>query len=137
MQETKLCVKDMCCAEEVQTIERAVRHLNGVQEVRPNLLNRTVLVIHDQSLTSKEELIRVVNQVGMKASTGEADEQSSLSRRWHFWLTILSGIGVAAGLVMHWANAWEILERTTFLLAVISGGWFIAPKAWSAPLSLV
>jgi Zn2+/Cd2+-exporting ATPase len=132
MQQTKLSVKDMCCAEEVQSVERALRQLTGVQEVRPNLLNRTVLVIHDPGLTSSEDLIHAVNQAGMKASAGETDEASSPSRNWHLWLTILSGVGVGVGLALHWTDTWETLEKTIFLVAVISGGWFIAPKAWSA-----
>ena len=132
MQQTKLSVKDMCCAEEVQSVERALRQLAGVQEVRPNLLNRTVLVVHDPGLTSSEDLIRAVNHAGMKASAGETDEVSSPSRNWHFWLTLLSGVGVGVGLALHWTDTWETLEKTIFLVAVISGGWFIAPKAWSA-----
>src|SRR5882672_8071830 len=126
MQQTKLSVKDMCCAEEVQSVERAIRRLPGIQDVRPNLLNRTVLVVHDPGLTSSEELIRVVNQAGMKASAGGTDEGISPGRNWRLWLTVLSGVGVGMGLVLHWTGAGEILEKTTFLFAVVSGGWFIA-----------
>ncbi|MGH9426921.1 MAG: heavy-metal-associated domain-containing protein [Terriglobia bacterium] len=113
MQQTKLSVKDMCCAEEVQTVERAIRRLTGVQDVRPNLLNRTVLVVHDLGLTSTEELIRAVNQAGMKASTGETDEIGIVApaKNWHLWLTILSGVGVTVGLVLHWTMLGRFLKR--------------------------
>jgi len=122
----------MYCAEEVQSVERSIRRLIGVEDVRHNLLNRTLLVIHDPGLTSREDLIRAVNQAGMKASAGERNEARSPSRNWHLWLTILSGISVGVGLALHWTDTWETLEKTIFLGAVISGGWFIAPKAWSA-----
>lgn len=132
MQETKLSVGDMCCAEEVQSVERAIRHLIGIQDVRPNLLNRTVLVVHDPDLTSSEDLIRAVKHAGMKASVGETDVISSPSKNLHLWVTVLSGMGVAVGLLLHWIGASEILEKTIFLMAIVCGGWFIAPKAWFA-----
>ncbi|MFN8006823.1 MAG: cation-translocating P-type ATPase [Terriglobia bacterium] len=132
MEQTKLSVRDMCCAEEAQAVERAIGRLTGVREVRPNLLNRTVLVVHDSQLATGEDLICAVNQVGMTASAGETDEGSAPSSGWRLRLTILSGVGVAAGLALHWTGVGEILEKTGFLLAVVSGGWFIAPKAWSA-----
>src|SRR5438309_8639806 len=121
MQQTKLSVKDMCCAEEVQRVERAIRRLAGVSEVRPNLLNRTVFVVHDPGLTSSEDLIQAVNQAGMKAGEGERDEASSPSTNWHLWLTILSGVGVGVGLALHWTETWETLQKMIFLMAVISG----------------
>ncbi len=132
MQQTQLSIKEMCCAEEVQSAEKAIQRLAGVREVRPNLLKRTVLVIHDSGLTTSEDLIRAVNQAGMKATVGQTDKASSPPRNWHLWLTILSGVGVGVGLALHWTDTWETLEKTIFLLAVISGGWFIAPKAWAA-----
>ena len=132
MQQTQFLVKDMCCAEEVQAVERALRKLQGVQEVRPNLLNRTVLVVHDSRLTSSEELIQAVNRTGMKASASEAPRESPPLRNWHFWLTALSGFGVAIGLILHWTRPSENLEKIFFLLAVLCSGRFIAPKAWSA-----
>ncbi|MEW5976256.1 MAG: heavy-metal-associated domain-containing protein [Acidobacteriota bacterium] len=68
MEQTKLSVNNMCCAEEVHTAEKAVQELPGVQEVRANLLNRTVVVTHDPSITTSDGLIRALTQVGMEAA---------------------------------------------------------------------
>ena len=132
MQQTRLSAKDMCCPEEVRAVERALQSLQGVQEVRPNLLNRTVLVVHDSRLTSSGELIQAVNRTGMKARASEDPQESVPSKNWHLRLTALSGISVAIGLILHWMELSETLGKATFLLAVVCSGWFIAPKAWSA-----
>ena len=132
MQQTRLSVKDMCCAEEVRAVERALQTLQGVQEVRPNLLNRTVLVVHDSRLTSSGDLIRAVNRTGMKGSASETPQESLPITNWPLWLTVLSGISVSIGLILHWTEISESFGKATFLLAVVSSGWFIAPKAWSA-----
>jgi len=129
MEQTKLIVSNLCCAEEVRTIEKTVQELPGVQEVRANLLNRTVVVTHDLSMTTSE-LIRALTQVGMEASR----EQGEISRlgNWHLILTVFSAIGLAVGLASHWLHGSEVFEKGAFAIAIVTGGWFIAPKAWLA-----
>jgi Cd2+/Zn2+-exporting ATPase len=46
--------------------------------------------------------------------------------------TIISGVGVVVGLACHWLHAPEWAEIAAFVVAVISGGWFIAPEALAA-----
>jgi Zn2+/Cd2+-exporting ATPase len=132
MQQTKLSVKGMCCAEEVQSVERAIRRLAGVSEVRPNLLNRTVLVVHDPGRTSSKDLVRVVNQAGMKASAGETGQESSPSEDWQLRLTALSGLCLEIGLILNRTGPSGIPGKGILLLAVVCSSWFVAPKAWSA-----
>jgi Cd2+/Zn2+-exporting ATPase len=122
----------MCCAEEVQSVERAIRRLTGVEEVQPNLLNRTVLVTHDLGLTSSEDLIRAVNQAGMKASVGVTREEDLSSEDWHLRLTALSGFCLEIGLILRRTEPSGISGRGVLLLAVVCSSWFVAPKALSA-----
>src|SRR4030095_13194409 len=132
MQQTGLSVEAMCCVEEVRAVERVLQTVQGVQEVRPNLLSRTVLVVHDPNLTSSGDLIQAVNRTGMKATASEALQESLSSKNWHLRLTALSGVCVAAGWILHWTQISETPGKVIFLLAVVWSGWFIAPKAWSA-----
>ena len=62
---------------------------------------------------------------------GECHEGSGDQRR-HFVATILSGVFVGIGLGCHWLGAPEWAEIIAFGVAVVSGGWFIAPKAVAA-----
>jgi Zn2+/Cd2+-exporting ATPase len=132
MERTKLTVQNLCCAEEARTVEKTLQQLPGVREVRANLLDRTVLVTHDPRMAPSDELIGTLNRTGMKASREQTEGESAPSRNWHLILTIFSGIGVAAGLISHWTHGGEIFEKSVFALAIVTGGWFIAPKAWSA-----
>lgn len=130
MEQTRLIVNNMCCAEEVDTVERMVQELPGVQEVRANVLKRTVVVTHDPSMTTSDGLIRALTQVGMEASR----EQGGISRlrSSHLILTVLSGTGLAVGSTFHWVHGSDVIEKGIFAMAIVAGGWFIAPKAWSA-----
>jgi len=42
--------------------------------------------------------------------------------------TIASGMLVAVGLACHWLGAPEWAEIVAFGIAMVAGGWFIAPK---------
>jgi Cd2+/Zn2+-exporting ATPase len=132
MEQTKLTVQNMCCPEEVRTVEKTLRQLPGVAEVRANLLDRAVQVLHDPELTSGDDLVRALSSTGMKASAEEIPGQAAPVRNWHSILTGISGVGLAAGLVSHWVQRTEAFEKLPFAVAIVAGGWFIAPKAWFA-----
>lgn len=60
-------VPAMDCPEEVSLIERAWERLEGVREVRTNLLERTATVILDPQLTPPPTLLAALAKVGLKA----------------------------------------------------------------------
>lgn len=60
-------VPAMDCPEEVTLLEKAWEHLEGVLEVRPNLLDRTATVILDPHKTSPSALLEALAHVGLQA----------------------------------------------------------------------
>jgi|GEM_PF-119878 len=60
-------VPAMDCPEEVSLIERAWERLEGVREVRTNLLERTATVIIDPLITPPPTLLAALAKVGLKA----------------------------------------------------------------------
>jgi Cd2+/Zn2+-exporting ATPase len=67
----------------------------------------------------------------MKACSCSGHEHSEVQRS-HLTATIVSGVFVGIGLGCHWLGAPEWAEIVAFGVAVIAGGWFIAPKAAAA-----
>src|SRR4051794_867037 len=65
--ETTLTIAGMDCAEEVAAIERALKPLSGVREVRTNLLAGKATISHDASLTA-DSLIKLIGAEGLKAA---------------------------------------------------------------------
>ncbi len=129
--ETILMIAGMDCAEEVAAIERALKPLPGVREVRANLLAGKATISHDASLTP-ELLIKAIGKEGLKATgaTADAGEAAETAQRPRVISVLVSGVCTGIGLLIRWRHGEDDLTTTTlFAAAIVSGGWFILPKA--------
>ena len=132
--ETTLQVAGVDCAEEVSLIQRALKPLGGVREVRVNIMSGKAIIAHDETITP-DVLIRVIGDAGLKAiREGEKAGDEAQQRQKQRFLTVsISGVFTLLGLLVHWMHsAPETATIALFLAAIISGGWFIAPKALAA-----
>ena len=132
---TTLRVAGMDCADEVAAIERELKPLAGVAEVRVNLMRGTVTVGHDAGV-SPEALRMAINKTGLRAQlaeTGGEEDSASSARRARIVSVAISGALTGVGLLLKWTQAgpgW--LPIAVFVCAIISGGWFIMPKTIGA-----
>jgi Cd2+/Zn2+-exporting ATPase len=129
--QTTLRVAGMDCADEVEAIQRALKPLAGVREVRVNLMGGKVVVAHDQSVTT-DKLIQAIADEGLKATPDEAEEHDTPAdaQRSRFISVAASGVLTGAGLIFQWSKAGpHALSIGVFAAAILTGGWFILPKA--------
>jgi Cd2+/Zn2+-exporting ATPase len=132
--QTTLQVAGVDCAEEVSLIQRALKPLGGVREVRVNIMSGKAIITHDETITP-EVLIKVIGDAGLKASReGEkADDESQQRQKQRLLSVSISGAFTLLGLLMHWTHSVpQSVALGCFLAAIISGGWFIAPNAVAA-----
>lgn len=129
--ETVLTIAGMDCAEEVAAIQRALKPLDGVREVRANLLAGKATISHDSSITP-ERLIEAISGEGLKAVLAGADsaEATEAAQRPRLISVLISGGCTGVGLLIRWRSGEDSLATIAlFAAAIISGGWFILPKA--------
>jgi Cd2+/Zn2+-exporting ATPase len=132
--ETTLQITGMDCADEVEALEQALRPLKGVREVRVNLMGRKVTILHDESTTA-EQLIAAIAPTGMKASRADAQHEAGMegAKRLQQISVAVSGAFTGLGLLAQWMKFGPALvANIAFGVAIVAGGWFIAPKAWRA-----
>jgi Zn2+/Cd2+-exporting ATPase len=132
--QTTLQVAGVDCAEEVLLIQRALKPLGGVREVRVNIMSGKAIIAHDETITP-EVLTKVIGDAGLKAiREGEKAGDEAQQRQKQRLLSVsTSGAFTLLGLLMHWTHsAPPSVALGCFLVAIISGGWFIAPKALAA-----
>lgn len=127
-----LKVADLCCADETAAVETALSRVDGVSDVRCHLVTQTVRVTHDPQRVTAQQLVAAIERAGMKARPTEDREESSRTQHLHLLATVVSGVLVGIGLACHWLSAPEWAEIAAFGIAVVTGGWFIAPKAIAA-----
>jgi Zn2+/Cd2+-exporting ATPase len=132
--QTTLQVAGVDCAEEVSLIQRALKPLGGVREVRVNIMSGKAIIAHDETITP-DVLIKVIGDAGLKAiregeKVGDEEQQRQKQR---LSSVSISGAFTLLGLLVHWGHfVPESVTIALFLAAIISGGWFIAPKAVAA-----
>ena len=72
---TVLSVKEMCCPVEGRAVEKALRAIEGVEEILCDYAARTVRVTHAEA--SVETLVREVEKLGMSARVSDAPKSAA------------------------------------------------------------
>jgi Zn2+/Cd2+-exporting ATPase len=132
--QTTLQVVGVDCAEEVSLIQRALKPLEGVREVRVNIMSGKAIIVHDET-TTPEDLIKVIGDAGIKAiREGErAGDEAQQRQKQRLFSVSISGAFTLLGLLIHWTHsAPQSMAMGCFLVAIISSGWFVGPKAVAA-----
>lgn len=132
--QTTLRVAGMDCPDEIAAIERVLKPLAGVGEIKVNLMARTATITHETSVTP-EQLIKAISTAGLKASPmtdqhGEEDEHDHSASRARLVSVITSGVFTGVSLLLHWQNLFAPYGTiAAALVAILASGWLILPKA--------
>lgn len=134
-EQTTLRVMGMDCADEVAAIERVLKPLPGVREVRVDLIGGKVTVVHDNRIRCVD-LTSAIASTGLKAQKDIAEagqDFATVARRARILSVGASGVFAGAGFVIDWASIGpDTIPMGFFACAIIAGGWFIIPKTAGA-----
>lgn len=135
--QTTLRVAGMDCPDEIAAIERVLKPLAGVGEIKVNLMAGTATIAHDKQVTP-EQLIQAIGTAGLKASAatdgnGAEDEHNDGSGRLRVVSVIISGVFTGVSLLFQWQNLFAPYGKiAAALVAILASGWLILPKALRA-----
>ena len=129
---TTLRVAGMDCPDEIAAIERVLKPLGGVSEIKANLVAGTVTIAHESNVTP-EQLIKAIGTAGLKASAaapGNEVEPDHDTGRLRLVSVILSGGFTGISLLLEWQDIFAPYGKVaTAVLAILASGWLILPKA--------
>jgi|CXWL01.1.fsa_nt_gi Cd2+/Zn2+-exporting ATPase len=144
-------IEGLDCAEEVAVLKRVVGPVVGGEErLAFDVLAGRMRVPHDADAA---RVLAAVAATGMTAAPWREAGGTDGRRAGRLRATALSGVATALGLALHasssggfWgalgagadevARAVPLGARLLYLLAIVAGGWFVAPKAWASARSL-
>lgn len=136
---TTLHVNEMDCPEDVSAIEKVLVSDSRITSVSANLIAGEVTILHEEGVTVTD-LVRTIAKAGLKSfQKGDRrnDTATSATRRYRFLSVAISGLLTGVGLTGSWFEFFSNgIVRGVFILAIVSGGWFIAPKALTAARKL-
>lgn len=129
-QKTELNVEGMDCSEEVKLLENVLGGMEGVSGLRANLIMNRVTVVHDDRV-ELPQLLAAIHTTGMRARpVGRGGERTARGR---LFAVGLSGVLAFAGFTLQWTVlSPEAARIALFAGAIVSGGWYIFPKAVGA-----
>ncbi len=151
MKEATFKITGMDCAEEIATLKRELEPVPGVTQLDFDLLNARMTVTYDEAQLLEADIPPLVERTGMRAQLWlGAESKEDKPQGWDRWgrslMTGASAFFLAAGWTAHaltsgvaaalggeeGAHAVPWIARIFYLASIITGGWFVAPKAWFA-----
>ncbi|WP_298866050.1 heavy metal translocating P-type ATPase [uncultured Gimesia sp.] len=147
-------IQDMDCVEEVSILKRELSPLVGGEErLFFDILNRRMTVKPSSADVTSTAIIEAIKQTGMRAEIWDAEKKDSTpatfwSKQGRTLLTSLSGLMMCSAFLTHVfltgsisaaLGAEEATDgvmpfpvRLQYLAAILTGIWFVLPKAWFA-----
>ncbi len=139
----------MDCAEEVATLKKELGPMPGVQDLRFDIFNAKMTVDYAEDAVKPDDLQAAVKRTGMRAepwseNTENLHPPTLWARSGRTVLTAASGAFVAAAFstnaamsglraaVSEGAAPVPLIVKVLYAGAVVTGVWFVAPKAWLA-----
>ncbi|MBS3763537.1 MAG: cadmium-translocating P-type ATPase [Planctomycetes bacterium] len=145
-------VMEMDCADEVNTLQKALEKHEGIQELDFNILNARMTVLFEPEKIDSERIVECVAEAGMTAVPWEDRGTATAAGWWgnhgRLVMTILCGFLMLVGFFSHWVIHGSILQA--FLTgagenhklplivvfcyggAILAGAFYILPRALSA-----
>ena len=124
-------VSGMDCADEINAIQAALTHPK-IARVTANLMTSQVSVEHDPSL-EKIEIERRINNAGVKVEASSEPRSFVADNKRRVAIVAIAGLCLALGLSFEFLFKLPMqLRIAAYLIATLTGGSLIFPKAWRA-----
>jgi Zn2+/Cd2+-exporting ATPase len=125
-------VEGMDCHEEVVILERRLKPLVGLEAMSADVIGQRLHVQYDAAKLTTADMVDAVGQTGMRMWLEHEEPRASAPDvRARFWLTVISGTALTAGLTA------TVLERPLaaalcFVAGALVGGVYPARRAVTA-----
>ena len=130
---TVLDVTGLCCQSEVDLIEEALTHIDGIADHAVNIAAGTLTIYHDGDDERVERLVERLRKVGLKAtprrSVGRSAAVDEGPFSAQFWVIVAGVILGGAGAFLKYAAAMPTAGAVAFGAAVVVGGFFVFRRA--------
>jgi Cd2+/Zn2+-exporting ATPase len=127
-------VEGMDCAHESGPILSALSSLPGVGRAVPSYSDSTLTVEFDPHAVSAERIAQAISGAGFKVRIDdrEAEALTWWERYGRLTTTSVSGVALGTGLLLQFMGVQPLVARLFLLTATVSGGWYVARRAWQA-----
>lgn len=126
-----LYVEGMDCADETRSIEKQLRILPGIIDIKFNLLSGKITVEHQTDLKLIQNALRKIGfESHLVDKTESQSKQRFLKKNKMLILTVISGVLAFGGILSQSLSAPFLLTVILFIGAIVTSGYHIAIKGW-------
>jgi len=127
-------VEGMDCAHESGPILSALSSLPGVGRAVPSYSDSTLTVEFYPHAVSAERIVQAISGAGFKVRIDDRELEALTwwERYGRLTTTSVSGVALGTGLFLKFMGVQPLIARLFLLTATVSGGWFVARRAWQA-----
>jgi Cd2+/Zn2+-exporting ATPase len=125
-------VEGMDCHEEVVILERRLKPLAGLESMSADVIGQRLHVQYDAAKLTTADMVDAVGQTGMRMWLEHEEPRASAPDvRARFWLTVASGLALAAGIA---ADAFGLAPAAvlSFGIGALAGGIYPVRRAVTA-----
>lgn len=123
-------VSGIDCASCAGVITRGLERLEGVDEIRVDVLKGEVRVSVKEGGAARALLAAAIERAGhpVMSDQGEVAARS----RGPLFAAGISGVTLAIGLVLGWLHMVPLVAQGALLVAMLAGGWYVFPRGLHA-----
>jgi Zn2+/Cd2+-exporting ATPase len=131
-------VGGMDCSGCAESVQKALRSLEGVEEVRADVIGQRVTVRYEEGAVQPGAMVQVVSRLGYRVApaptqaTGRPSEPVARDRRGPLILVALAGLLWAGALLTDVLLDAEWLTASMAIGAIVTGGRYIVPRGIQA-----
>jgi Cd2+/Zn2+-exporting ATPase len=137
LKKTILIVEGMDCPDESRPIEERLKKIAGIHNIQFNLIVSKLIIEHTIPIS---KIQRSLKEIGFNSELAEQvrkkTEQSFWQKHRMLILTVISGVFAIMGGILRYLQFADTFTIPILLIAVITGGFYIARKGWKEAIHL-
>lgn len=137
----ELRVAGMDCASCAATIENALKQLDGVKDVRVDVVGGRVRVGYTEGTVGRGALSSAVRRVGFRVDDAERNQGRDVEpvsfweRRRRPAMILASGVALGLALLLGQFGVPRTVTIALLALSSIAGGWYVVPRGLRAAMN--
>jgi Cd2+/Zn2+-exporting ATPase len=129
-------IRGMDCAEEVAILKREIGPLAGGEDRLSFDILKARMTVQAPGV-SAGAIVSAVARTGMQAQVWEEGSENLepdgvWQRRGRTMMTVASGLATLVGFAAQAGHAVPIAAKALYTVAIVTGAWYVLPKAWLA-----
>ncbi|HET7273649.1 MAG TPA: heavy metal translocating P-type ATPase [Longimicrobiaceae bacterium] len=132
---SKLRVSGMDCGSCAESVDRALRSLDGVADVRVDVVGGWASVDYSRDKVTRADLGRAVRRAGYRVENDSEGDESLWHRHGRMALVVIAGVLWSGSLLAEHLVDSDLIAGVLAIATIVTAGWYIVPRGARAAMT--